>query len=186
MKHHSSSFFLLPSSFKEFQNGFTILELLVASLLLSMLVTIMTMVFNQSSISWRTGVAGVVELGETRMQLGVLHDVEDDALPGLGQSGKVVDNRDVAYRTVSMFRKWSGSGAPTAPGTGGRLYDTINWQTAPQQGTTAGNALNGGYFSIGGGSSRGGDAYAVGVRSSGPDRKFGTPDDISTFPEEVK
>ena len=48
------------------------------------------------------------------------------------------------------------------------------------------NVLNGGSVPIDGGSSRGGEAYAVGVRSSGPDRKFGTPDDISTFPEDVK
>lgn len=170
------------------RRGFTILELLVASLLLSMLVTVVTMIFNQSSIAWRTGVAGVVELGETRMKLGTFHDVEDDALPGLGQSGKTVDSRDLKYRTVSIFRNWSGgSGTPTpSKSCAGRLYDTIAWQTAPQQSTTGGNALNGGSVSIDGGSSRGGEAYAVGVRSSGPDRRFGTADDISTFPEEVK
>lgn len=168
------------------RRGFTILELLVASLLLSMLVTILTMVFNQSSISWRTGVAGVVELGETRMQMGTFHDVEDDALPGLGQTGRAMDNRDIKYRTVSIFRNWNGSsGTPTPSGTG-RLYDMVNWRTAPQQSTTGGNVLNGGSVPIDGGSSRGGEAYAVGVRSSGPDRKFGTPDDISTFPEDVK
>ena len=44
------------------KKGFTILELLVASLLLGMLMTILTMIFNQSSIAWRTGVAGVADL----------------------------------------------------------------------------------------------------------------------------
>ena len=46
------------------RKGFTILELLVASLLLGMLVTIMTQIFSQSSIAWSTGTAGVVELDD--------------------------------------------------------------------------------------------------------------------------
>ena len=37
------------------RKGFTILELLVASLLLGMLVTIMTQIVSQSSIAWSTG-----------------------------------------------------------------------------------------------------------------------------------
>ena len=49
------------------RRGFTILELLVASLLLGMLVTILTMIFNQSSIAWRTGVAGVADLDEEQI-----------------------------------------------------------------------------------------------------------------------
>ena len=48
------------------KKGFTILELLVASLLLGMLVTILTMIFNQSSIAWRTGTAVVEDLGDVR------------------------------------------------------------------------------------------------------------------------
>ena len=44
------------------KRGFTILEMLVASLLLGMMVTVLTMIFNQSSIAWRTGIAGVVEI----------------------------------------------------------------------------------------------------------------------------
>ena len=44
------------------RNGFTLVEVLVASLLLGMLVVILTMVFNQSSIAWRTGKASVAEM----------------------------------------------------------------------------------------------------------------------------
>ena len=51
------------------KKGFTILELLVASLLLGMLMTILTMIFNQSSIAWRTGVAGVADLDDVRAAL---------------------------------------------------------------------------------------------------------------------
>ena len=44
------------------RRGFTILELLVAALLLGMLVTVLTMIVNQSSIAWRTGVAGLLDM----------------------------------------------------------------------------------------------------------------------------
>ena len=51
------------------RRGFTLLELMVASLLLSMLVTVLTMVFNSASIAWRTGTAGVAELKDVRTEL---------------------------------------------------------------------------------------------------------------------
>lgn len=162
------------------KRGFTILELLAASLLLSMLVTVLTMIFNQSSIAWRTGVADVVELSKTRTQLGTYHDIEDDALPGLGQTGaQDVQNRQVEYRTVSVFRNWGGGsiGQNQSQQTAGRLYDKIQWGTAPQYNTTGGNVFKGGIVNISGGSSQGGDAYIVGVRCPAKG--------ITTFPEDV-
>ena len=44
------------------RNGFTLLEVLVASVLMGMLVTILTVIFNQSAIAWRTGKAGVADM----------------------------------------------------------------------------------------------------------------------------
>ena len=182
---------------RQLRNGFTVLELLVASLLLAMLVTVLTMIFNQSSIAWRTGVAGVVELDRVRARLGTYHDIEDDALPGLGQSASQVgagssDRRDVMYRTVSVFKGWSGSGKLQQnadrddSNCRGRLYDQLKWHEASPiqftiQDARVGRANNG----VGSGTVRGGSAYVVGVRSAGPDKQWNTVDDISTFPEEV-
>ena len=191
-----SSFFLLPSSFKEFQNGFTVLELLVASLLLTMLVTVLTMIFNQSSIAWRTGVAGVVELNQVRTRLGTYHDLEDDVLPGLGQDNVQTgasDNRDVLYRTVSIFRGWNGTGQlqPSSAdrhdsNCRGRLYDKMDQGEASAIMFSIQDARQGRLNSaVGSGSVRGGSAFAVGVRSAGPDKRWSTDDDINTFPEEV-
>ena len=177
------------------RSGFTVLELLVASLLLSMLVTILTMIFNQSSIAWRTGVAGVVELDRVRARLGTYHDIEDDALPGLGQTASQAgagssDNRNIEYRTVSIFRNWGGSGKLNAgsisDGCSGRLYDRITWSEASViqfgiQDARVGRANR----SVGSGTVQGGSAFVVGVRSWGPDKKLNTADDINTFPEEV-
>ena len=178
------------------RRGFTILELLVASLLLSMLVTMLTMIFNQSSIAWRTGVAGVVELGDVRANLGIFHDIEDDALPGLGQdnlqSGSS-DNRDVLYRTVSVFKGWGGSGKLQQDaerddnGCSGRLYDKLNWRQSSTLAFSIGDARVGRRNeNVGSGWVKGGSAFAVGVRSAGPDKKWNTVDDINTFPEEVE
>ena len=185
-KNNTSSFFLFPSSLQQFENGFTVLELLVASLLLSMLVTVVTMIFNQSSIAWRTGVAGVVELSETRAVLGTYHDIEDDALPGLGeQSAQPLGSRPIKYRTVSIFRNWNGNGAPTPSdvSTAGRLYAEIpsTMQTITDAAAQRGDGSS---MTLKNGTSKGGDAYLVGVRSSGPDKQMGTSDDISTLPEE--
>jgi len=178
--------------------AFTVLELLVASLLLTMLVTVLTMIFNQSSIAWRTGVAGVVELNQVRTRLGTYHDLEDDMLPGLGQTSSQAgagasDSRDVLYRTVSMFKGWNGTGQ-LQPGSAarydnscsGRLYDKVDWGESTaikfQIGDVRQGRLN---QNVGSGTVRGGSAFAVGVRSAGPDRRWGTDDDINTFPEEV-
>ena len=177
------------------RSGFTILELLVASLLLSMLVTMLTMMFNQSSIAWRTGVSGVNELEETREQLGGYHDVLDDVLPGLAQNnvqGGSSDNRNLDYRTVSVFRNWNGSGqlSKSVPSQqcSGRLFDRINWGDANLSQVSIGSAQKGQVISNlkqpTTGTSRGG--YIVGVRSAGPDRKMDTEDDnINTFPEDI-
>lgn len=179
------------------RRGFTVLELLVASLLLSMLVTVLTMIFNQSSIAWRTGVAGVVELDRVRVRLGTLHDAEDDILPGLGQDNVMSgssDNREVKYRTVSIFKGWDGrteilpDGVPRINGNClGRLYDGVQWdgEASAVQFQIGDARVGRSNTSVGSGTVRGGSAFAVGVRSAGPDRKWDTEDDINTFPEEV-
>lgn len=167
------------------------MELLVASLLLSMLVTVLTMIFNQSSIAWRTGVADVTELNVTRAQLGTFHDIEDDVLPGLMQldlTGVEDDSRNMDYRTVSLFRNWSGSGSiqPNYVSSYGRPYDAINWGVGNLSKFSVADARVGEKTTLAPGDPRSRGAYVVGVRSAGPDRKFGTEDDISTYPEEAK
>ena len=74
------------------RGGFTLVEVLVASLLLGMLVTILTMVFNQSSIAWRTGKASVAEMDKMRRYYSQVQRYADNALPG-GQgkdAGRIV------------------------------------------------------------------------------------------------
>lgn len=163
--------------------GFTILELLVASLLLGMLVTMLTMIFNQSSIAWRTGISSVSFLEDTRKEIGGSHDIADDALPSIAGSGNTIK-----YRTVSLFRNWKGGIMQTDQSQyRGRLVDQIDW-TGTKKFDDAQNAMKGDLIqvTVEGNNPNGRSGYIVGVRSSGPDRDMSTEDDnIDTFPEEV-
>ena len=162
------------------KRGFTLLELMVASLLLAMLVTTLAMIFNQSSIAWRTGVAGVAELGDARCSLGTFREVCDEILPGIGDrnpSTGAGDNRNLNYRTVPVFQDG-------ADGLRTRTYEQVTWDKAPS--ITIGDARTGVGKSVqGAGSGQGSSLFTVGVRSAGPDRKFNTNDDITTWPENV-
>ena len=165
------------------KKGFTIIELLVASLLLAMLVTILTMMFNQSSIAWRTGTAGIVNLNKTRMNLGASADIRDDVLPGLGDKnakGGSGDSRSIAYRTVSL---WDTSDANDLRKKN-RAYEEINWDGAPS--FTIEQAKSADSYSVS--DKEDGQSvslFSVGVRSLGPDGKPDTEDDINTWPEEI-
>ena len=61
------------------RRGFTLLELLVASLLLGMLTTVLTMIINQSAIAWRTGTASVADLDGVRDNIAELREEADNA-----------------------------------------------------------------------------------------------------------
>ena len=82
------------------RRGFTILELLVAALLLGMLVTVLTMIFNQSSIAWRTGVAGLLDMDEVRDNVAAVRDEADSIY---------IWNNEI-HRTLSIWKE-SGTGA---------------------------------------------------------------------------
>ena len=148
------------------RRGFTLLEVMVACLLLGMLVTALTMVFNQSSIAWRTGMAGVVNLYNTRIDLGKKHDNYDNILPGLKTDG------DMEYRAVSL---WKNGDLRTD-----RAFDdateSLSYSAAekatPQSVSSA--SPNDGV-----------SLYTVGVRSYGPDGRLGTADDLTTYPEDL-
>ncbi len=75
------------------KRGFTILELLVATLLLGVLVTILTMIFNQSSASWRIGMASVSDMDDIRDNMAELREEADNAFLYQG----------TFYRTVGLW-----------------------------------------------------------------------------------
>ena len=149
---------------RNFNKGFTLLEVMVACLLMGMLVSALTMVFNQSSIAWRTGMAGVVNLADTRNDLGKKHDNYDNILPGLKTA------EDMGYRAVSLWKN-------------GQLRTDRAFDAATES-LSYSDAKTGRAQSLSSASS--GQAvslFTVGVRSYGPDGRLGTADDITTYPE---
>ena len=95
------------------RRGFTILELLVAALLLGMLVTVLTMIFNQSSIAWRTGVAGLLDMDEVRDNVSAVRDEADSIY---------IWNNEI-HRTLSI---WKESGTGTRPQLRKRAVDSTD------------------------------------------------------------
>ena len=162
------------------KQGFTLLAVLVASVLMGMLVTILTMIFNQSAIAWRTGKAGVADMSETERKLSRIHAYADSVLPYTGG-----DN----YCVVSPWDDMTTDNSTTLNKRGLRKASDLR-----KKFQTVGGAFyndNAGHNSwlqagLGNPNINGGDSFVVGVRSAGPDRQMETEDDISTWPDEVE
>ena len=161
------------------RSGFTLLEVLVASVLMGMLVTILTMIFNQSAIAWRTGTAGVADMTETERNLSRIHFMADNVLPYMGEN----------YCAVSPWDDSGGSGSSALQQRGVRRASEL------RKGL---NSVSGGFGNADAGKgswrvsglgkpkSESVGNFIVGVRSYGPDRKPDTEDDITTWPDEVE
>ena len=178
---------------RDSESGFTLLEVLVASMLLGMLITILTMVFNSSSIAWSTGKAGVAEMDNVRNNMAAASIVADNAVPRVDVNtpstwGVLVSpwdkNGDLRKRAVMKLtdntvanQAWGALGMDSSikspnsdvgPGKWTRSTGKPLWATLmPGSVNISGNAK----------------AYIVGVWSLGPDGKENTGDDISTWPD---
>lgn len=149
---------------KRMRQGFTLLELLVASLLLGMLVMTLTSIFQQSSIAWRTGTAGVAKLGDSRLKIAQVQDYVENVLNEQG------------LRIVSAWDK-DGNIRPRAVSLDGYKESGVKIEDP---------ARSGGEISVVGAENRSADSFVVGVMSAGPDREWNTWDDITTWPEEIE
>lgn len=157
------------------KKGFTILELLVASMLLSMLIAVLTMIFQQGSIAWRTGLAGVADLDAVRGNIAELRESADNAYVWNNETHFLLGLWD--DRGQLRKRAWDVDDEkrrqPTVPIPGGCGQDDAKLSAF----TTV---------SVGSGSSGGAvRTYSVNVKSAGPDREFDTYDDIWSFPDEI-
>lgn len=153
------------------KRAFTILELLVASLLLGMLVTILTMLFNQSSIAWRTGVAGVADLDDVRTNIADLRDDADNAYVWNNNVQRLVGLWD--DNGTLRKRAWDVDGEESVKGTVISLKDDSKLSEIKTVSVGSGDS----------GSSI--KTYSVNVKSAGPNREFNDYDDIWSFPDEI-
>ncbi|MBR0197589.1 MAG: prepilin-type N-terminal cleavage/methylation domain-containing protein [Kiritimatiellae bacterium] len=161
------------------KKGFTILELLVASLLLGMLITILTMIFNQSSIAWRTGVAGVADLDDVRNNIAEVREEADSAY--------VWD--DKIHRVIGL---WDESGNLRT-----RAWDVGTEETPANQAlflTAKNSALKNENSTfrdfkivpVGSATANNLKTYTINVKSAGPNKVFGDYDDIWSFPDDFE
>ena len=153
------------------RRGFTLIEMLVATLLLGVLVSMLMTLFTQSSIAWSAGTASVIDLGDARKGMTKYQEEADAILDAdghvvmpviKGMKGNSLADRAVSRENSATYVK--------------------NLFTDPDKWTG---------ISIGGASSAAaavglgdGKTYVVGVTSWGPDGKANTWDDITTWPAE--
>ena len=156
------------------KRGFTILELLVASLLLGMLVSVLTMLFNQSSISWRTGVASVESMSAVGYNISSLRDEADN----------VYIWNDQVYHLTGLWdengqlreRAWDIDG------------DNSELKNPLIDGLDNSTELNDfGIYDVGsGGGMSALKSYLINVKSAGPNKEFGDYDDIWSSPDAIE
>ena len=137
------------------KRGFTIIELLVASLLLGLLMTILTMIFNQSSIAWRTGMAGISDLDEVRAKTAMVRDQADSAYVW---NGKI-------YGLQSLWNENDALNTRAIATMGKNAYFSVS---DAEEGANKSPSVN-----VGSGSSgESFNTYLVNVESAGPDRNY--------------
>jgi prepilin-type N-terminal cleavage/methylation domain-containing protein len=168
------------------KKGFTIIELLVASLLLGMLVSVLTMLFNQSSIAWRTGVATIVDMDVIRDEIASIREEADNLILAPETSKKMFMFVSPWDESGNLRRRAVNVGE--MGGDNAQLYSQSSMFLFSQASYLRGNSVNAddlGLINCGGSdSARKSYGYTVGVTSAGPDREFGTYDDITSWPEE--
>lgn len=156
------------------------LEVLVASVLMGMLVTILTVIFNQSAIAWRTGKAGVADMSEAERQLSYVHSAADNVLPYTkGENYYLVSPwNDAEHDGTREFHRRGIANA----GTLRKGYDNVSGAFYNDDAGKGAWKVN----NLGSGKTENQSQFTVGVRSAGKDRQWDTEDDISTWPEEVE
>ncbi len=174
------------------EGGFTLLEILVASMLLAMLITILTMVFNSSSIAWSTGKASVAEMDEVRQKMATASIAADNAMP------RVDVNSPQTWGV--LVSPWDAKGELRKRGivkmsdsqVASRIWNFLQLNLDIQKGQTGKGewvrsskkklwgVLKPGSVTTGKGKAK---DFVVGVWSLGPDGKENTGDDISTWPD---
>ena len=177
---------------RDSENGFTLLEVLVASMLMAMLITILTMVFNSSSIAWSTGKAGVAEMDDVRNKVAAAGLAADNAVPRVdvdnpSKWGLLVGPWKGGQLRKRAVEDISASSVASAGWSALQLDSSLKSPNSDSgvgkwvrnTGTPLWASFSPGNINISGQA----NAFVVGVWSYGPDGKENSGDDISTWPD---
>ena len=164
------------------KSGFTLLEVLVASMLMALLITILTMVFNSSSVAWSTGRASVAKMDNVRNTMASAGLEADNAVPGVetgsrSTGGYLVGPWDAngKLRARAVERNLDGGNSLSMPSLGAENGSTWMYKKADQLWST----FSPGNIRITGKAV----SFVVGVWSLGPDGAENSGDDICTWPD---
>ena len=161
------------------RKGFTIIELLVASLLLGLLVTILTMIFNQSSIAWRTGIAGTVDMDQVRENIAEVREEADNAFVW----GNQLYRHTGLWQEDGTFRNRSCSAPDQTDQANPRpLY----LESKISGGLTTLEPKDFKEFSVGSGNAKQAKTYTVNVMSGGPANDIQDYRAIWSFPDDFE
>ena len=160
------------------RRGFTILELLVASMLLGMLMTVLTMIFNQSSIAWRTGIAGIADLDEVRDNIAAVRVEADNLYIWNNEAHTLLSPWDRSGQLRKRAIDVSGAGTVDE----GEKINYLDGKLSISDDLEPKDVK---LIGVGSGDSGGnGKTYTVNVKSAGPNRRFDDYDDIWSFPDD--
>ena len=168
------------------KRGFTILELLVASLLLGMLVTVLTMIFNQSSIAWRTGVAGLMDMDEVRDNMA---EVRDDADCIYVWGNKLCKTLSIWDEDSSKPGMKSRAIADENPSGSVKQWEVVGQEMRRKKSNLIENkpeAAFGPVENLGQVDAEKGHNWIVNVKSCGPNRVLNDYDDIWSNPDDFE
>ena len=159
------------------KRGFTIIELLVASMLLGMLVTILTMIFNQSSIAWRTGMAGTQDMDRVRENIAEVREEADNAFVHGTELHRIIglwdDQGNLRKRACDADTE--NKTENKAGFLKSRMSNLSNLKPQDFSIVMVGNTENSGNSK---------QSYTVNVKSDGPDREPNTYDDVWSWPDQ--
>ena len=163
--------------FKDMKKGFTIIELLVASMLLGMLVTILTMVFNQSSIAWRTGMAGTQDMDRVRENVAEIREEADNAFVHGNELHRILGLWDETgkLRTRACDAGTENQTKNQAAFLNNNISGLSNLRARNFQLVMVGATEDGGASK---------KTYTVNVKSDGPDGEPNTWDDVWSWPDQ--
>ena len=141
--------------------GFTLLEMLLATVILGLLMSLLTTLFNQGNNAWAVGRASVADLDARRRTLAEASRRAADFIPA-GTEG---------YRVLSA---WDANGGlrttrPLEPAAGLKVEEGAAYLSV----------------TLDPGETKRASVVGVCVTSAGPDGVWGTEDDLSTVPEEA-
>lgn len=169
------------------RRGFTVLELLVASLLLGMLTTILTMVFTQSSITWRLGTSIVADMDGVRDNMAEIREEADNAFAWGGRVRRLVGPWDKEGNLRKRACDAPGSGVDTEDG-GKWTATVLDAQRSSVLATTGRRMLwtsAGNLISVGNtGTPESYDTYTVNVMSGGPNNDIMDWEAIWSYPDD--